>query len=100
VRPVINPPEPARVNVAVDLGSRERAVSEQLLDHSEVGAAFEQVGGEGVAQAMGVAAQVGKEITRYTHDPNGNPTTRTETSFPLCTQTPSSTSAPTTQPDA
>ena len=55
VRPVINPPEPARVDVAVDLGGRERAVTEQLLHDSEIGATFEQVRGEGVAQAVRVA---------------------------------------------
>ena len=40
--------------MAVDLRGRERAVSEQLLDDAQVGAALEQVGGEGVAEAVRV----------------------------------------------
>jgi hypothetical protein len=55
VRPVINPPQPERVHVAVHLSRRERAVPEQLLDHAQVGAALEQVGGEGAAQTVRVA---------------------------------------------
>ena len=39
---------------AVHLGGRERAVPEQLLDHAQVGAALEQVGGEGVTEPVGV----------------------------------------------
>ena len=42
------------VDVAVDLGRRQRAVAEQLLDRAEVGAALEQVRGEGVSEAVRV----------------------------------------------
>jgi hypothetical protein len=38
--------------MAVDLSGRKRAVSEQLLNNSKIGAAFEQVGREGMAQAV------------------------------------------------
>ena len=47
----------ARVHVAVDLRRRERAVAEQLLDHAQVGAALEQVRGEGVPEAVRVREQ-------------------------------------------
>ena len=56
MRTVVDAPQPAAVDVAVDLRRRERAVAEQLLDHAQVGAALEQVGGEGVAQAVRVRA--------------------------------------------
>src|SRR5579859_316444 len=51
---VVDASQPATVDVAVDLRRRERAVAEELLDHPEVGAALEQVGGEGVPETMGV----------------------------------------------
>src|SRR5690348_13002879 len=54
MRPVVHAPQVSWVDVAVDLRRRERAVAEQLLDRPEVGAAVEQVGGEGMPEAMGV----------------------------------------------
>ena len=53
--------EAAGVDVAVDLGGRERGVAEQLLDRAQVGAALEQVRRERVAERMGadIAAQTG-----------------------------------------
>jgi hypothetical protein len=39
-------------DVGVDLGGSDAAVAEELLDGSDVGAVFEQVGGERVAQGM------------------------------------------------
>src|SRR5919198_2263919 len=54
VRAVIDPAQPLAVDVGVDLGRRERAVAEELLDGAEVGAALDEVCGEGVAQPMRV----------------------------------------------
>ena len=54
---VVDAPQPPRIDVAVDLGRRERRVPEQLLDRAQVGAALEQVGRVGVAQPVGVAHQ-------------------------------------------
>ena len=39
-------------DVRVDLGRRQVLVAQQLLDHSQVGAAVEQVRGEGMPQRM------------------------------------------------
>jgi hypothetical protein len=39
--------------VRVDLRGREVAVPEQHLHHAQLGAMFEQMGGEGVAQVRG-----------------------------------------------
>lgn len=36
-------------DVGVELGGRHAGVTEEFLDHAEVGAAFEEVGGRGVA---------------------------------------------------
>src|SRR5690242_19016062 len=48
---------PATVgNVGVQLGRAEVGVSEHLLDASQICSAFEQVGGEGVAQEVRVHA--------------------------------------------
>jgi hypothetical protein len=49
VRAIVDAPEAAGVYVAVDLRGRERRVAQQLLDHAEIGAAFEKMRGEGVA---------------------------------------------------
>src|SRR6185503_2225395 len=57
VRPVVDAPQAAAVDVAVDLRGRERAVPEQLLDHPEVGTPLEQVGGEGMPEAVRVGRQ-------------------------------------------
>src|SRR5438874_11628126 len=54
MRPVVDAAEALRVDVAVHLRRRQRAVAEQLLDGAQVGAALEQVGGEGVAKTVGV----------------------------------------------
>src|SRR4051812_3135469 len=51
---VVDAAEPLRVDVAVHLRGRERAVTEQFLDRAEIGAALEQVRGEGMPQAMRV----------------------------------------------
>jgi hypothetical protein len=37
-------------HVGVDLGGADVGVAQQGLDHPQVGAAFQQVGGEGMAQ--------------------------------------------------
>src|SRR5207247_10716407 len=42
------------VDMTVDLGRRERAVPEQLLDRPQIGAAFEQMRREGMSHAMRV----------------------------------------------
>ena len=54
---VVDAAQAAAVDVAVDLGGRERAVAEQLLDHAQVGAALEQVGRERVAKPVRVRRQ-------------------------------------------
>src|SRR5436309_15936421 len=51
---VIDLAEAFGVDVAVHLRRRERAVPEQLLDRAQVGAALQQVRGEGVAQPVRV----------------------------------------------
>ena len=57
MRAVVDLAQAARVHVAVHLRRRERAVAEQLLDRAQVGAALEQVRGEGVPQAVRVGKQ-------------------------------------------
>ena len=57
VAPVVHAAEAARVDVAVDLGRRQRRVSEQLLNRPEVGPALEQVGRVGVPEPVRVAQQ-------------------------------------------
>ena len=54
---VIDLPETFRVHMAVDLRGRERRVPEQLLNRPQIGAAFEQMRRERVAEAV----RVGKE---------------------------------------
>jgi hypothetical protein len=49
VRAVVDAPQAAAVHVAVQLGGRERAVAEELLDRAEVGAALQEVRRERVA---------------------------------------------------
>src|SRR5690349_22191811 len=51
---VVDAAQSSSVDVAVDLCRRQRAVAEELLDHAKVGAALEQVGGEGVSKAVWV----------------------------------------------
>src|SRR5687768_9782435 len=51
---VVHAPEPLAVDVAIDLGRRERGVPEQFLDDTEVGAALEQVRRERVPEPVGV----------------------------------------------
>ena len=51
---VVDAAEALRVDVAVDLRRRERAVAEELLDRAQVGAALEQVRRERVPQAVRV----------------------------------------------
>ncbi len=46
--------EPGLRDVGVDLRGREALVAEQFLDHAQVGAAFEEVRGVGVAKGVGV----------------------------------------------
>lgn len=46
--------EVGAVDVGVDLGGGDVGVSEEFLDDAEVGAAGEEVGGEGVAEGVGV----------------------------------------------
>src|SRR6188472_937039 len=41
-----------RIDASVDLRGRYRCVTEQLLDHPQVGTALEQVGGEAVSQRV------------------------------------------------
>jgi hypothetical protein len=52
VRVVIDLSQSFRVDVAVHLGRRQRGVAEQLLDRAQIGAAFQQVGGERVSQPV------------------------------------------------
>ena len=44
--------QPRLEHVGVDLGGGDARVAEQGLDHPEVGAVRQQVGGEGVAQGV------------------------------------------------
>ena len=57
MRAIVDAAEAAAVDVRVDLRRRERAVAEELLDHAQVGAALEQVRGEGVAELVRVRRQ-------------------------------------------
>ena len=45
--------QPGLEHVGVDLGGGDAGVAEQGLDHAEVGAVGEEVGGEGVAEGVG-----------------------------------------------
>ena len=54
VRVVVDPAQAAGVDVAVDLGRRERGVAEELLDRPQVGATLEQVRRVGVAESVRV----------------------------------------------
>ena len=49
---VVDATESAAVYMAVQLRGREGAVSEEVLDRAQVGAAFEQMGCERMAQTM------------------------------------------------
>src|SRR2546423_5646945 len=53
--------QPVDRHTGVDLGGRGRTVTEQLLHGADVGAAVEQVGGEGMTQGVrgDAAAQAG-----------------------------------------
>jgi len=44
--------------MGVDLGGAEAFVAEKLLNDPEVGAAIEEVGGEGVAEGVGMGGVV------------------------------------------
>ena len=57
MRAVVDLAQAARVDVAVHLRRRERAVAEQLLDRAQVGAALEQVRRERVPQPVRVRKQ-------------------------------------------
>ena len=57
MRTVVDLAQALRIDVAVHLRRRERAVAEQLLDRAQVGAALEQVRREGVAEAVRVRQQ-------------------------------------------
>src|ERR1043166_7761848 len=57
MRLVVDAPEAGSVDVAVHLRRRERAVSEQLLDRPQVGAALEEVRRECVAQPVRVGQE-------------------------------------------
>ena len=54
VRGVVDGAQPLPTDMSVTLGGGEVGVTEQLLHGAEVGATVEQVGGEGVAQGVGV----------------------------------------------
>ena len=45
-------------HVGVDLGGRQTLVTEELLDHAQVRAPLDEVGGVGVAQRVGVHVTV------------------------------------------
>ena len=58
--------EPFAVDVRVDLGGGDVLVAEEELHRAEVGASFEQVGGEGMAQHVGIKRpllQVGRRTS-------------------------------------
>ena len=65
---VVDAPQPARVDVAVDLRRRERGVPEQLLDRAQVGAAFEQVRRVRVPEPVRVAHQPAEHATCRARD--------------------------------
>ena len=45
-------PQARGIDTSVDLGRRYRGVAEQLLDRAQVRPAFQQMGGEAVAQGV------------------------------------------------
>ena len=49
---VVDLAQPFGIDVAVHLGSRERRMAEQFLDRAQVGAALQQVRGEGMSQTV------------------------------------------------
>lgn len=48
-----HPGQPVGGDMGIDLRRRDVGVAQQGLDHPQVSAAFQQVGGEGVAQDVG-----------------------------------------------
>lgn len=56
---VVDLAEAAAGDVGVDLGGGEAGVAEEFLDGAEVGAVFQQVGGEGVAEGVGADVVLG-----------------------------------------
>ena len=68
---VIDLPETFGVHMAIDLRGRERGVAEQLLDRPQVGAAFEQVRRERVAQAMRMRKEAAERARVEPLAPNG-----------------------------
>ena len=57
MRTVVDAPQAARVDMAVDLRCRERRVPQQFLDHAQVGSTLEQMRRECVAQPMWVTEE-------------------------------------------
>ena len=53
VEPMQGFPEVFPVQVGIDLCGGDAFVSQHFLDGAEVGAAFDEVGGEGVTEGMG-----------------------------------------------
>ena len=54
MRSVVDAAQASGVDVAVHLRRRQRAVSKEVLNRSQVGAALQQVRGEGVSESMGM----------------------------------------------
>lgn len=65
---VVDFAEAAAGEVGVDLGGGEAGVAEQFLDGAQVGARFEQVGGEGVPEGVGADAVLGASAQQVAMD--------------------------------
>ena len=57
MRSVVHAAEATAVDMRVDLRRRQRAVPEQFLDRTEVGAPLQQMGGEGMAHPVWMGQQ-------------------------------------------
>ena len=59
--------QPVAVDMGVDLGRADVGVTQQLLDHPQVGPAFQEVGGVGMAQGVG---RTGRPAARQRRRPS------------------------------
>ena len=69
--PTIDVPDPFSGEMRVQLGRGDTRMSEQLLDHAQVGAALEQMGRKGVAE--GVRADASGEAGTLCRLSHGGP---------------------------
>jgi hypothetical protein len=61
--------QPLPVHMGVNLSGRDIGMTQQFLNHPQVGSTFEQVGGEGMPQQMGIHVLIDAgELGTFFHD--------------------------------